>query len=127
MHVHVRRIALALLVLAMPACAANGTSAPGSPRRASSADDEDRTTVRVENQGWAEATIYVLRLSQRIRLGEVPSQGTRVFTIPDDVVGAVNSLRFEADPVGSSRTARSFDVTVVRGRQLSLTIPPNAF
>jgi hypothetical protein len=122
MYAHARRFAAAMLLLAAAACAGNAKQA-----RRSDPDASDRTTVRVENQAWAEATIYVMHLSQRIRLGDVSAQGSRTFTIPDDVVGAANTLRFIADPVGSSRTASSFDLQVFRGQELRMTIPPQAF
>ena len=123
MLANARRFATALLVLAAAACAGNAKGARHSDPDASS----DRTTVRVENQAWAEATMYVMHLSQRVRLGDVPAQGSRTFTIPDDIVGAANTLRFVADPVGSSQTASSFDLQVFRGQELHLTIPPQAF
>jgi hypothetical protein len=123
MYAHARRFAAALLLLAVAACA--GTARQQG--RTSAPDPSDRTTVRVENQAWAEATIYVMHLSQRIRLGDVPAQGTRTFTLPEDIVGAANTLRFIADPVGSSQTASSFDLQVFRGQELHMTIPPQAF
>jgi hypothetical protein len=121
MYAHARRFAAALLLLAVAACAGNPRTRQADP------DASERTTVRVDNQAWSEAVIYVEHLSQRIRLGDVPSQGSRTFTIPDDVVGAANTLRFVADPVGNSQTATSFNLQVFRGQELHLTIPPQAF
>ncbi|HET6764911.1 MAG TPA: hypothetical protein VFH27_14600 [Longimicrobiaceae bacterium] len=124
MHATLRRSGAALLVLLATACAGNRRSDTSSPSAEPAAV---RTTVRVENQGWSQAVIYVMHLSQRVRLGEVDAHGSRTFTVPEDVVGAGRSVTFLADPIGSNRTARSFELQLVRGDELRLTIPPTAF
>ena len=122
MHAHLRRSAAALLLLLVAACA--GNRRPGTP---SDETASTRTTVRIENQGWSQAVIYIDHLSQRVRLGEVEAHSTRTFTIPPDVIGVGRNVRFIADPIGSNRTAQSFDLQVVQGDELHLTIPPTAF
>jgi hypothetical protein len=117
---HARRLALSLLLLAVAACAGSGKPRPAMP-------DEDRTTLRVQNQTFSQATIYVLNITQRIRLGEVGPNGTRVFTIPSDLVGGGRPLRFLADPIGSNRTAPSYELRVVPGDEVNLIIPPGTF
>jgi hypothetical protein len=125
MHAYLRRTASALLLLAVSACAGNGRS--GTASSPSAEEAAERTTVRVENQAWSQAVIYVMHLSQRVRLGEVNGNSTRTFTIPSDVVGAVQSVTFLADPIGSRRTARSFQMQIRRGEEITLTIPASAF
>ncbi|HEX6534001.1 MAG TPA: hypothetical protein VF041_05360 [Gemmatimonadaceae bacterium] len=84
-----------------------------------------RTTVKVENQGFADMTIYVLSGGQRIRLGLATGNQTSTFTIPSFLVGGLTPLRFLADPVGSSRAPVSDEITVKPGDEVTLTIPPS--
>jgi hypothetical protein len=115
------RILLPLLLLVASACG-------GAPREGvrDMGDPATLTAVRITNQSWSDAVMYVMRETQRVRLGDVPAQGTRVFRIPNSMVSAV-SLRFVADPVGSNRTASSYDISIMRGDTVTLTIPPTAF
>jgi len=124
MHATLRRTGAILCLLLAAACSGNRRSGNNGP---STEAADVRTTVRVENQGWSQAVIYVMHLSQRVRLGEVDAHGSRTFTVPADVVGAGRSVTFVADPIGSNRTARSFELQLVRGDELRLTIPPTAF
>jgi hypothetical protein len=68
--------------------------------------------------------IYVLRSSQRIRLGTANALSTTRFTIPSYVVFGSTSLRFLADPIGSNRTPVSEEITVSAGDEITLMIPP---
>jgi hypothetical protein len=121
MHLHVRRFAMAVLLLAVAACAGNRA------RTASTADDEERTTVRVQNQTFSQATVYVVHLSQRIRLGDVGPSGDRRFTIPSDLVAGGRPLQFLVDPVGSTRVAPTYEIMVRVGDEVDLIIPPGTF
>lgn len=119
MIVRARFFVLSLFLLASAACG-------GRREVRDMGDPAEITAVRISNQSWSDAVIYVERDAQRVRLGDVSAQGVRVFRIPNSMISAV-SLRFVADPVGSSRTASSFDLTVMRGDTVTLTIPPAAF
>lgn len=117
----IRRLALLALALLLTAC--GGAARQGT--RSSSDDIEGQTSVRVENQAWFEINMFVERPGERIRLGQVPSQGTRVFRMPAGTT--YGPIRFIADPVGSGRTAQTFEITVIPGDQVRLTIPNSAF
>jgi len=109
---------LTLLVLFAAACTGTGRNAPRPTERAS---------VRVANQSWSDMTIYVLTgngSASRQRLGLVTGNGSATFTIPDRLVGLGQSVRFQADPVGSSNVAQSFEIFVRPGQQVTVTIPP---
>jgi len=82
------------------------------------------TYVRITNQSWLDQNVYVLRSSQRIRLGTVGANQTQRFTLPANLVFGATPLRFMADPIGSSRTAQSFEIVVSPGDEVTLTIPP---
>ena len=106
-----------LLLLVLAACA-------GNPREQEGAGEE--ATARVVNQSWSEMTIYAIAGGQRVRLGSVTANSTAVLRIPAGVVGLGRNLTFVADPLGSSRTSRSFEVFVRPGEEITLTIPPQA-
>jgi hypothetical protein len=112
--------ALALFTAAAPGCAGRR----GKQDRVSA--PAERTVVRVENQGFSDMTIYVLRGgTQRIRLGLANGNRTSVFEIPRYLVSFPTSLRFIADPIGSNRTPVSDEIAVNPGDEVVLTIPPS--
>ena len=118
-----RRAALAAFLLTtalvLPACAKQGTE-----ERPQTNATRPRTTVRVENRNFLDMNIFVLRNSQRIRLGTVTGSSTQRFTIPANLIFGVSTLQFLADPVGGSRTPVSNEIRVTEGDEVTLVIPP---
>jgi hypothetical protein len=104
------------------AAAALALSACGGAR--SQASDQPQTTLRVENQGFLDMTIYLLAGSQRVRLGIATGNSTTVMRIPSQYVFGATSLRFLADPIGGNRTPVSESITVTPGDEVGLVIPP---
>jgi hypothetical protein len=104
------------VAIALAGCASltRGT-APTSPT----------TTIRVENQGFLDMTVYVMRSAERVRLGLVPGGGTSNFVIPPDLPRLGTPLRFVADPVGATRASVSDEITVQPGDQVTMVIPPS--
>ena len=82
------------------------------------------TRVQVENQSFSDLTIYVYERGRRVRLGMVTGLSTRTFEIPDRIIFGISSLRFETDPIGSSRGSMSQEIPVSEGDSLRLIIPP---
>ena len=70
-------------------------------------------------------TIYVLRGSERIRLGTATGLRDTRFTIPQGIIFGATALRFLADPIGSNRTPVSEEITVQEGEEVLLRIPSN--
>ena len=68
-------------------------------------------------------TIYVVRSGQRIRLGTVSGTSTQKLVIPPSLIFGATPLSFVADPIGSSRTATSWELTVQPGDEVTLIIP----
>ena len=68
-----RTFVVAMLGLALAAC--------GGSKSKSSPTPQPRTSVRVENQGFADMTVYAIRSGQRVRLGIATGNSTTVFTI----------------------------------------------
>ena len=111
------RLAVVVLVVVIAAC---GT------RARNTSDPSAQTYVRVTNQSFWDMNVYVLRSEARIRLGTVNGNRTERFTLPRSVVTGSTAIRFMADPIGSSRVSQSFEITVVPGDEVSITIPPPA-
>lgn len=111
-----RGVALAFLLVALPACS---TGAKGASR----AQPITRTYVRVNNQSWLDMTVYVVRGAQKVRIGQVSSNATTRLEIPHGMISGATVLSFMVDPIGSQRTATSFDLTVTPGETVQLTIP----
>jgi hypothetical protein len=86
---------------------------------------QTRTTLRVDNQGFADMTIYVMRGTSRVRLGLASGASSTTFTIPEDVLKTAEALRFVADPVGTARASVSQEIGVHRGDSVTMQIPPN--
>ncbi|MHB1263922.1 MAG: hypothetical protein ACYC1S_05810 [Gemmatimonadaceae bacterium] len=112
-----RLAALGFALTTLPACSA-GTKGRPSRRQAI-----PRTWVQVNNQSWLDMTVYVVRGSQRVRIGQVNSNGSSKLEIPNGMVTGATTLSFVVDPIGSRRTASSFDITVTPGETVQLTIP----
>jgi len=111
-----RRVFLGVLALINKEC----TTAAGRRQAAAT----PRTTVSVENQALLDMTIYVISGSQRIRLGTARGLNTTELTIPPSIVFGVSTLRFQADPIGGSRTPVSETISVSEGDEVVLRIPP---
>lgn len=111
-----RYLLLVPFALTMLACA------PRSP--ASQADPREAAFVEVENQGFYDVTIYILRSGVRTRLGNVPGNSTKVFEIPRTFVNPGIPIAFMADPIGSGRTPYSQEIPVFPGQTIGLRIPP---
>jgi len=112
-----RRLFLsAMFGLAVAAC--------GGSKSRSAPIPQPRTTVRVENQGFADMTIYAIRSGQRVRLGQASGNSTTTFTIPANLIFGATPLRFLADPIGGRGTPISDEITVQPGDQVRLVLPP---
>ena len=113
-----RRASLSLLIATIVTAAAC-RSKPGERP-----EIQPITRLRVENRNFLDHTIYVLRGSERIRLGTATGNTTTTFRRPPNVIFGGTQLRFIADPVGARRTPVSDQITVHPGDEVGLTIPP---
>jgi hypothetical protein len=108
-------LAVAALALGAGCQSSGANSRPG--RRA-------EAFVRVENRSMLDMTIYVMRSSERRRLGLVNALSTQTLRIPSVMVEGAGILRFQADPIGGSRTPVSQEIMVSDGDIVTLIIPP---
>jgi hypothetical protein len=79
-------------------------------------------TVEVENNNWADMTVYVLRGGSRVRLGMVTSMGKSVFRIPASLLNTSGDVRLLADPVGSRDTYTTPIIQVNPGERIEFNI-----
>ena len=111
------------------AAAALMTIAPlaACPRAMRTTGAQDAPTwVRVENQSFTDATVYVWQSSQRLRLGFVTATSTQTMQIPRAVIFGATSLRFQVDFLAGSRSPLSESITVTPGDTVVLQIPPGS-
>ena len=107
-----------LLSLLLGACSHGG----GSPRVVP--NTKTAATVEVQNQGFADMTIYVLSHGTRVRLGLAGGHSTSRFPIPAYALGGDRLVQFLADPIGGTREPVSEEIAVDPGHSVGLTIPP---
>jgi hypothetical protein len=115
----VRRVAL----IAMAMCLSLAAGCMQKTEPEVGAEPVPPTRLRVENQAFLDMTIYVYRNSQRLRLGQATGNSTTRFTIPASLLFGATALRFQADPIGSSRAPISQEISVSPGDEVILTIP----
>ena len=82
------------------------------------------TTLEVDNRGFADMTVYVMRNSQRLRLGLATGNHKTTMTIPPGLISGITTLRFIADPIGGTRASVSEEISVTPGDTVELLIPP---
>jgi hypothetical protein len=121
---------LVLLVLGFT-CIAGVISCVSSSKthlipQAASATDHDSTTLTVQNDGFPDMDMYILRQDgTRYRLGTALGNTTTVLLIPQYMlIGAATDLRFIGNPIGGQRAAVSQTISVSPGDDVSMIIPP---
>jgi hypothetical protein len=111
----IKLLLVAALCSVAPACATTAGRAAANQREA--------TTVLVQNQAVLDMNVYILRGSERIRLGTATGLRDTRFTIPRGIIFGATSLRFIADPIGGNRSPISEEITVQEGEEVVLRIP----
>jgi hypothetical protein len=117
MRAPMRPVVLAFTLLAslshLSSCASHGGGT-----------DRPVTTLVVDNKSSFEMTIYVLRGSERVRLGTARPIAESRLRLPPDIVFGATSLRFQADPIGARGAPISSEILVREGDEVHLRIPP---
>ena len=111
-------LAAAMIVLVVAAgCRSSSPNRGAIPQRS-------EAFVRVENRSMLDMTVYVIRGSERRRLGLVNALSTETIPIPPGLIEGAGILRFLADPIGGNRTPVSEEISVRDGDVVTLLIPP---
>jgi hypothetical protein len=113
----IKSIAFALFLAGISACG-------GFLRGSNTTDPNQPTVVEVDNQGFQDMDVYVVRSGQRWRLGLATGSSKTNLTIPQTMVSGLTPLRFVADPIGGRRASVSQEITVAPGDTVVMTIPP---
>jgi hypothetical protein len=85
-----------------------------NPYDQSRAQDEGIQIV-VENHGFSDVTVYVLREGVPFRLGIVPGMGTGRFPASQTMIGMSGSYQLMADYVGARRTTTTDLISPIAG------------
>lgn len=110
--------------MVLSALAALALACGGGTPPADGAAPEERTVLRVENDNFSDMRIYVWRNSQRIRIGIATAKSVTTIPLNRTIVVGIQTLRFEADPIGGRTSAVSEQITVTPGEEIVLRIPP---
>jgi hypothetical protein len=86
---------------------------------------DKRTTLIVENNNWADMTVYLVRDGMQSRVGSVPSLSRSRFVLSDALVGGLGEIRLLADPIGSSQRFLSQPIHVLPGQQVQFRLENN--
>lgn len=105
----------------LASCASSGPTSESrvSPRETPPA------VLHVDNQSWANFSIFVSWEGLQRRLGRSRASSTAHFPIPPSIVGeGGRRIRFIADPIGARVNALTREIAVLPGDTVFLTIPP---
>ncbi len=80
------------------------------------------TALEVENHGWSDVVIYLVRGTAVERIGMVGSLNTRTFVFPFRRLGTGNDVRLRADPIGDLSTFTSENLQVRPGQWIKWTL-----
>lgn len=104
------------VVLAVGACHRPSTG---------SLDPRAEVAVSVENQNFLDMDVFIVRSSQRVRLGMVPGLSSRILMVRPELIGLGTEVSFELHPIGGRSNPISETISVRPGDVIHLTIPPN--
>jgi len=78
--------------------------------------------LEVENHGWSDIVIYLVRGTAVDRLGMVGSLSTETFVFPFRKLGVGTDVRLRAYPIGGPRAFTSENVLVQPGQWIKWTL-----
>ena len=78
--------------------------------------------LEVENHGWSDIVIYLVRGTAADRLGMVGSLTTKTFVFPFRKLGTGTDVRLRAYPIGGPRSFTSENVLVQPGQWIKWTL-----
>ena len=113
-----------LLVLALGIALAGSSACVHRTAAQEASEALARTFVRVENQAFLDANVYVIAGGQRQRIGTATGSGSKTLEIPRGIMFGATQLSFLIDFVGSQRTPISESILVSPGDTVVLTIQP---
>jgi hypothetical protein len=113
-----RWILLPLILLLLTAAHCGGRANNAGPTTSS----EEQVRVTVRNDGFYDATVYLLRGAERRRLGTVNGASTQTFVLARHLVFGLTDLRFGVDWIGRRGGAASETIVAQPGDEIQLII-----
>jgi hypothetical protein len=113
-----RTLALTVLLLG---CAGKSEDARGGDDDVAPSHSNAEIALEVENHGWADIVIYLVRGTSGERIGMVGSLNTRTFVFPYRRIGG-NDVRLRADPIGDLSTFTSEILRLHPGQWIKWTL-----
>jgi hypothetical protein len=111
-----RRVALASLLLG---CAGKSEDSEQDVRPSETSAE---VMLEVENHGWSDIVIYLVRGTAVDRIGMVGSLNTGTFVFPYRKLGIGTDIRLRADPIGGPRSFTSENLLVQPGQSVKWTL-----
>ena len=105
------------LIALLVGCAAKAEDQDAEPSRS-----DRELALEVENHGWSDVVIYLVRGTAVDRLGMVGSLNTKTFVFPYSKLGIGNDVRLRADPIGGPTTFTSENLLVQPGQWVKWTL-----
>jgi hypothetical protein len=84
--------------------------------------DNAEVALEVENHGWSDIVIYLVRGTALDRLGMVGALNTKTFVFPYRKLGIGSDVRLRADPIGGPRSFTSENLQVQPGQWIKWTL-----
>jgi hypothetical protein len=112
----IRRVALASLLLG---CAGKSEDSEQDVRPSETSAE---VMLEVENHGWSDIVIYLVRGTAVDRIGMVGSLNTGTFVFPYRKLGIGTDIRLRADPIGGPRSFTSENLLVQPGQSVKWTL-----
>jgi hypothetical protein len=107
------------------AVALSGPAAACHRPAVASVNPQAEVAVSVNNQNFLDADIFIVRGTQRIRLGMVPGLSSRVLMVRPELIGYTQDVRFEVHQIGGRGDPITETISVRPGDVVHLTIPPS--
>ena len=120
-HITWRGPALAVLLLAAPACFVFNRGSRAAPPPAFDVP-EGEIALSVTNHNYLDVVIYVLHDGLQTRVGTVTGSSSAVFFLPARLLGQAREIRLFGDAVGSDAFARTEILIVQRGQYIEWTL-----
>ena len=116
-----RAVAVGMLGLVALLLGCAGKS-EGEDQEVEPSRDDAEVALEVENHGWSDVVIYLVRGTAVDRLGMVGSLNTKTFVFPYRKLGIGSDVRLRADPIGGPRTFTSENLLVQPGQWIKWTL-----
>lgn len=86
---------------------------------------EERSTIVVENDHWADVALYMVRSGVKMRVGTIRSMQTQRINVDAAMLGPGGTVVFIADPIGSRFGFRSDPIVFTPGSTAEVRLGSN--